>query len=354
MNNIFIHIGPPKSGTSAIQKWLSENRQFLVENNIYYPEHTTDENGVSSGNLLTIFSRSEDDFVVDKKKCKSLLEEFSRSGATRLLLSSEFFFKRAEQLSDVFPEATFIGYLRFPLEVAESSYNQGVKRHAQIHAFGLPNTPRAYQLEILDSLIKKVGREHFILRPYHEECFEGGNLVADFLTNFDIVVNDIEPRKINPSYTLEGLEFKRWFNQLNLDSVQSDMDRFLQSEQSGTTNYSLIPPSVFKIFKSAFVEQMTLFCNSHQVTNREHFLQLCNELIQKPKVHQSISNDEFQAMLEKFLELPGIQKKMLTAYEREWKYQSIERYPERLDIVANALPLSKKLVHRLRDILNKA
>ena len=290
MKNVYIHMGPPKSGTSAIQKWLNENRDYLLSNDIYYPKHEQDENGVSSGNLLSLFSQCKDDFVLDEEKLDSLIADFHASSASRLLLSSEFFFKRMELLSEKLPNAIFVGYLRFPLEVAESSYNQGVKRHSDVHAFGLPPKPRAYQLEILDRLINKVGKTRFVLRPYSKACFVGGNLLEDFLSVFNVPARNIETKRVNTSYTLEGLEFKRWFNQLQLHNLQFAMDRFLQRYQKGTSNYSFVPPAKYQAFKKAFVEQIANFCSAHDVANKETFIKYCKEKQQKPKLKQHIDN----------------------------------------------------------------
>jgi hypothetical protein len=47
--DVVFHIGAPKTGASAIQKFLLENRQALKSLGFYYPEHALDENGVSGG-----------------------------------------------------------------------------------------------------------------------------------------------------------------------------------------------------------------------------------------------------------------------------------------------------------------
>ncbi|GFD91212.1 hypothetical protein KUL152_34380 [Tenacibaculum sp. KUL152] len=353
MNKVFIHIGPPKSGTSAIQKWLSDNRDYLASKGVFYPEHELDENGVSSGNLLSLFSQDGEDFLLDEAKVSSLLEEFISSKNDVLILSSEFFFKRMEQLAQAIPEAMFIGYLRFPLEVAESSYNQGVKRHGQVHAFGLPATPRAYQLEILDRLIKKIGRERFILRPYSKQCFKNGNLIEDFLDKVGVEPINLNTPLVNTSYTLEGLEFKRWFNQLTLDSLQYDMDLYLQREKNGTTSYSLIPPATFEKFKLAFVEQIDMFCNEHTVEQREVFVELCKDLKQKSKYKQIIDNVEFERIFKGFIYQPGVLKKVVAAYESQWRYQPIPKSPERMEIVKQNLPLKERMAYKLRMFANR-
>jgi hypothetical protein len=56
---IFIYVGPPKTGTSVIQHWCNTNREVLAREEIYYPTHKLDANGISSGNLLNLYDRNE-------------------------------------------------------------------------------------------------------------------------------------------------------------------------------------------------------------------------------------------------------------------------------------------------------
>ena len=46
---IIIHVGPAKTGTSALQYFLLRNRNELKKVGYYYPEHRIDENDISGG-----------------------------------------------------------------------------------------------------------------------------------------------------------------------------------------------------------------------------------------------------------------------------------------------------------------
>ncbi|PWQ98695.1 hypothetical protein [Leucothrix arctica] len=245
---IFIHIGPPKTGTSAIQKWLSEHRKELKKQGLYYPDHRTDENGVSSGNLLSIFSRKEDNSLyIDTTKVASLLSCFySNNKYNKLLLSSEFFFMRMNEVREAIPDAIFIGYLRNPIEKRESQYNQGVKRALFKHKYPNKTHHNAQDLSILTKYIKSHTCSKLILRPYGPQFFSGGNIASDLLETIDLNKTEAKLPNINNSYNLEALELKRWLNNFPLGNIATKIDICLQSFDSGVAEYTLINPEILK------------------------------------------------------------------------------------------------------------
>ncbi|MFT4941694.1 MAG: hypothetical protein ACI88A_004764, partial [Paraglaciecola sp.] len=139
VKKIFIHIGPPKTGSSAIQNWLCNNADYLSRQGIYYPTHDSDVNKISSGNVLSIYDRQEDKSLeFNESKVTELLERFNNGDWHTLLLSSEYFYNNCEELSKIFQDAIFIAYIRSPLEFLESTYNQSVKRHGNTKEILLP------------------------------------------------------------------------------------------------------------------------------------------------------------------------------------------------------------------------
>ena len=87
---IFIHVGPPKTGTSFIQQWCSRHREWLLIKGVYYPEHHLDNNLISSGNLLSLFElKNDDDLTFSIKKLEVLKKEATELKAKKHLFSSE-------------------------------------------------------------------------------------------------------------------------------------------------------------------------------------------------------------------------------------------------------------------------
>lgn len=307
MLNFIIHVGPPKSGTSAIQKWLFENRELLIDHGFYYPEHSIDKNGVSSGNLFALFESSQDgslEFSADKLR---ILEKKAKiTKCHTLILSSEFFFQHITLLAKELPTAAFLAYIRFPLEVVESSYNQGIKRHKQVQALGVSAKPLHFQFQELINKMKVAGTNRFRLRPYLKECFYDGDLISDFLYSVGLkpklFVKDKNLFRVNPSYTLEALEFKRWFNQFELGGISHKLDIYLQGINDGTTSYSLVTPKMFEHHKALFIQRLMEVSKVYNIDNIEDFIEKAKNISQKKYVKQYLSDKEFHNMLERYLE----------------------------------------------------
>ena len=238
--DIYIHVGPPKTGTSAVQKWLISNQPFLQQQGVLYPSHSVDANGVSSGNVNCIYDIDDKKQIqLNNKRLDILLSDFQASQFSILLLSSEFFFRQMEELKRLIPNAKFIAYIRNPLETKESSYNQSVKRHFQVKKL---NAVRRKQLPFMVRLVEfseQFGEKYLILRLYGERYFYRNNIVSDLLTVLGIDL-DVTLSIVNSSYQFEALEFKRWFNQFHLETYQDMVDRSLQGFTSGNETYSLI------------------------------------------------------------------------------------------------------------------
>lgn len=304
---IYIHIGPPKTGTSAIQNWCSRHQKVLLENAVYYPSHTLDENGISSGNLLSLFSKDSNNNLVYKEE--KLLKETQRAkelGAKVIIFSSEFFFKQTEFLANAIPDAKFIAYIRFGLEQFESSYNQAVKRHGRTTEMSIPDYPKSQTLLKIQRIIDSFGESSkMILRAYGSSVFYKKNIITDFLSSIEEVdLSNIpveQEERINSSYSHEGLQLKRWFNKFELGSLQGALDAFLQSQGEGAENYSLLDAEKFENAKESYLQQLASFCDNYLVTNGSALLRECTaKKLGKVKI-QHISINIFSDLISKFI-----------------------------------------------------
>ncbi len=243
---IIIHTGPFKTGSSAIQYWLSKNRDTLDSLGVYYPVHNIDKNSISSGNLLSICNYEEGVLSVSHDKANTLLEEFENSNANILLLSSEYFFSCIEELSEVFPSSEFVVYVREPLELANSTYNQSVKRAGNTKEFNV-------DFETSINVINKLSRINMpgkIKVLAYQSWDENWDITKSMFESVGLgsIHSKMVPldEKVNLSYSFECLEFKRYFNDFLSKEEQSKLDKVLQSCHFGYRNYTLLQPKVYE------------------------------------------------------------------------------------------------------------
>ena len=303
----YVHIGPPKTGTSAIQKWCVENREYLLKQDIYYPEHDIDPNGISSGNLMSIFERNaQGELSFSTERFDKLCGDAESLGVGCILLSSEFFFNEVALLAEVLPNLKFLAYIRFELSLIESGYNQSVKRHGHISVIDISGKKSSITLSRLRKAICDIGHDKFILRAYSENAFSGGSIVSDMLISLGVNVSDNLFQKtnyrVNTSYSFEGLEYKRWFNKFEADFLYSPLDTFLQHQaKSSDLNYSIIAGQDFSNLKKVLFNQLAFFCNNFQVENSEVLLEDAKNLEQKKVRVQRLGIKSFEQLTSEFI-----------------------------------------------------
>ena len=257
---IYIHVGPGKTGTSAIQYWLNSHRDQLKSDfNVWYPAHAIDSNGVSDGNraeLLTVGEQGE--FNVDTAKIRRLIAQFEASEYRCLVLSSERFYRHIPELAKVVPQARFIFYVRNQIEIFESNYNQSVKRHGQFKPIDTERVVRFRVLRRVGELINEGLLPQLDLRPYGAELFYGGNLVTDFLSAIDVDFR-VEDRGVNHSYSYEALEFKREANYFCSTALSVDIDRVCQALAKDSEGYSLLNQQKHQLLSKNLATELEKF-----------------------------------------------------------------------------------------------
>jgi hypothetical protein len=293
--SIYIHVGPPKTGTSILQSWLSSHADELHEaSNIYYPIHDIDENQVSSGhNQLFLDKKVGKKSAFCHQNFQKLLDKFDLDTFNILLLSSEYFFYQIPEFMKYAGkyDIKFITYVRPEFEFIESVYNQSVKRNRQ-------NMPMAMRSKInntyLDSLIEYIltyGKEYFLLRAYGAKSFFEKNIISDFLSVFNlerlIQANTIIPI-INSSYSFDCLEFKRWTNNFSIDGLDNILDKKLQAYTGGHENYTLIPEQKYIDYKTHSKQKIAAIHELCPITNYEHLSAYIEQNKRPVYMHQDL------------------------------------------------------------------
>ena len=235
---LIFHIGTPKTGTTAVQRFLCANRQLLAERGLHYaaPHGSEQANAVANA-LSTGDSRAVQRFLVKQVKTAR------QCGADTLLVSAENFYARnihaamqrqqvmpnarerdqmcVETLRELFPDAIatcqIACYFRRPDRYAESLYNQHVKRgiiERTFDEFLSVIEPALSYEHCMRSWADVFGQSNCIVRVYD---FVKKDVVGDFVMNV-LGIQDVSQfshvhNQANERLTRDLLEFKRLKNQ---------------------------------------------------------------------------------------------------------------------------------------------
>jgi len=234
MNRLYLHIGMPKTGSSAIQALLTLNNQILAKNGVAFPNppEFSQPYQTSAGNanfLSTLFLNNE------MENIEEYLDSFD--GEDVVILSSESLFHILIPYSQRFFQVLenydykIICYVRRQDSLLSSSYNQTIKNHDE-------TSPRItdkiaslcdFSLALSESL-KYCKANRFMIRPYEKQQFYGGNIYTDFLhcIGLELTEEYVFPEDIvNPSLSWEALEFRRILNILGIDRNDYEKKNYL-------------------------------------------------------------------------------------------------------------------------------
>lgn len=302
---VVVHVGPPKTGTSAIQNWCVKNTKILNNYGIYYPTHEMDNNGISSGHLRNTCDILEPTrpgerakISFSEKKFLQLLNDFEASEYQTLLLSSEFFIQYMNTIRKLSKNVTFIAYLRNPIEIVESNYNQGVKRSGFTHTIGMSNFNTFPHFSLLRDYLKTHGDKSLSIRLYKFGQDPTFNLIQDFLAFLDIEYTVFQST-VNNSYSFEALEFKRWINSLKLSSSHLNrLDSVLQCYDRGVDCFSLIPPDKLHSIKNRYIENAEKLRSVLASEIVDEFIRIIKDHTPGQYKKQEISKGEFIGVLD--------------------------------------------------------
>lgn len=216
---LFLHIGFPKTGTTAVQTYFSLNRDRFRNHDVLYVESGDTPYSGQAGLAFAAKDQLREPFHI-------LQEEIRDSACRRIVISSEYFFVLEESsinfLKDILLDydVKIIVYFR-PQDVRiESGYLQ-VLRDAEMRFSGsiddyikfLSRFPRRLDYyQFIQPWSKAFGREAISIGFYDEVK---DRLVNDFLQRCDIEVprNVIDaPREANAAYRPIINKFLRFIN----------------------------------------------------------------------------------------------------------------------------------------------
>lgn len=234
-NILLIHIGMPKTGTTALQNFLLQNDDKLQKYGWGYPVLSEDEipdmsdiegNG-SNGNAIYIYKASlasshnqiwKKGMDVALKHLKNKNVIISAEGIS--VNGIEPFITDAKK---IYENVKVIVYLRRQDREIESLYNQHIKigmEYGSFDKFVKSDTNLKKWLDYLaklDSVSRIIGKENLLVRVYEKQQLIGNDIVTDFLSVLGIPSDQDEWKRIakmNPSIEGNYLGIKRVINSI--------------------------------------------------------------------------------------------------------------------------------------------
>lgn len=209
---LYLHIGQPKTGTSAIQAFLNYNREILLKKyRVLYPRYEPDYGEGLQHNQIEIFekARNTSDYSACTQMLGSWVSYCSKNQLKSLVISNEAFFSwdkwpkilfELTEFLDV--EVIVIVYLRRQDKWIESAWKQWGHKKGDFSSIQEFITKRRFNWNRRIGLwLDYFPKDHILLRPY-EECQIGPDVVLDFLKLLNV---NSQERFITPPATNENI-----------------------------------------------------------------------------------------------------------------------------------------------------
>lgn len=248
MNTLFLHVGPHKTGTTSIQKFLLDNRQALEKANVIYPERfqrifghhpfreLLDTKAISQDDLK-FFNNTEKDFLLSSEDLISLGKdkfEYLRSTLESKKIVVIYAWRRASfKLYSIWQETIKHG----STEPFFSYYHNHLARPAQSQMLS-PDLKLAMFINVF-------GRDNVKVLDY-DASSKSDSLLQDFLQICNVewqdsfITPEDNPDAVNRSMDFTDIEVIRALNHLFRDqtSVEGSWVRTRYSKHRSALNNS--------------------------------------------------------------------------------------------------------------------
>ena len=229
---VYLHIGRGKTGTTAIQRFCSRNREILGSRGIHYVRTGDEGGGIGHQEFAQSFLQE----IPDWMEVSSRLDRIQDEVRSELLLAEKsVFLFSSENFTLVCPERVkayfervfgdvsfkIIFFARSQDELAESQYNQDVKWSGLAASFDDFIATTALEEVDFDVLLTPWA-EHFGLRSIIARIYDASkvSVIPDFLSCMSLAVEgmliDEAADVSNRSVGYPALEILRFLNKFDL------------------------------------------------------------------------------------------------------------------------------------------
>lgn len=229
-----VHIGAPKTGTTWLQKVLTDNRALLQTRGVLYPDASL--RGFGHHDLAFLLGGGYPEWATPQPRNLADIEAELKQTVTAhrgtVLLSSENFYLYPEPATlrgllerCWLVEPAIVVYLRRQDAAHESWFNQTIKAQGYTHTLE-ECIARFHGLWDFEAQLAKwadaFGRDALVVRVYEEQQFEGGSLLTDFAAAAGIDARGLvlPEAEVNAGLNRDILEFQRVVNGLPLATIE--------------------------------------------------------------------------------------------------------------------------------------
>lgn len=277
MKTLYLHIGTPKTGTTAIQDFCGYNHDVLCEKGVYYPhQFIRKRKGYPHHNIFPAALRREyklhgadilvktpfDTFIQRLKTELSTIDQsknvlISAECFTTLTYSKIAMERLFNGIKSLAENIKIIVYLRRQDIAFQSWYAQEIKRIFCTEKYitldsvdSVPEIGNGYD-RLCDTWAEIYGKENIIVHSYERQQFPNGDIITDFL-NILGVEKDSDFKELpvvsNPSLPRDFLEYKRLINLLYGTDVSCGRNflperMYPKSKEKSAFDDQLLPPS---------------------------------------------------------------------------------------------------------------
>jgi hypothetical protein len=231
---LFLHVGMDKTGTSAVQLFLHERRQELLEQTgVLFPK--TGKWTDHSHHPFAFTTLSMGDFKPSSLKglFANLAREIDQTNAKSVLLSSECFFKMHtkegfnafwDKAIDLFGEIKVIVYVRRQDKWVESRHRHSIVSGNELAVEMLSRPFFSNYKQFIDQWRDLVGVGNVIVKPFERQQFVDGDVCQDFASILGATnLKPSQDAQVNVGFSSQRIMFRRLVNKLSSD--EADMHR---------------------------------------------------------------------------------------------------------------------------------
>ncbi len=232
MQQLFIHIGLPKTGSTALQRFLHHNRETLSGLGYLYP-------GKNPAHHYIRYNWTDKTDSVLLAKSQNMFREIREKPNDRIIISSETMSASNENIPHTLKnlvieelgddlEIKIIVYLRRQDHWLESRYVQNIKTTysfvpESLKKMAFPEFLRShrkfYNLDYyrrLEPWAGIFGETNIMVRPYEKDQFVGGSISSDFLHTIGISscsqFSQPDKTNFNTGLSPDAVEIVRLYN----------------------------------------------------------------------------------------------------------------------------------------------